>query len=258
VLGPRSSPDRELGLLVVVLGLGRPAVLGLLGAVLFVGAKVGSAGVEQIDALLDALERLDHVAFEPDQHADGVLVGPAADLFGVLLGLADDPSTLGLGLLGEPPLVDEERGLLLGAGDDPLRLLLGLLDDPLALGVDALRGPDLLRDGDAELVDEAERGRLIDDDVVRQRELLAVRDDRLKAFDKEDDVDLGTLRLRSTEDGGSLAWIIARAPAADAANFRPERCRFLAPVLPPSPAPVLPPRPAARVKRRLDSPSAVD
>ena len=109
--------------------------------------------------LLDALEGLDDVALEPDEHVDGVLVGAAADVLGVGLGVGDDAAALGLGLLGQPALVDEERGLLLGAGDDPLRLLLGLLDDPLALGVDALRRADLFGDGDAELVDEAERGR---------------------------------------------------------------------------------------------------
>jgi len=173
-------------------------------AVRLVGAKVRPAGVEQVDSAFDALERLDDVALEADQHVDGVFVGAAADLLGVLLGLGDDPAALGLGLLGEATLVDEERGLLLGTGDDPLRFLLGLLDDPLALGVDALRGANFLGDGDAELVDQAKRGRLVDDDVVRQGEFLAVRDDRLKALDKEDDVDLGTLRLRSTEDGGSL------------------------------------------------------
>ena len=107
----------------------------------------------------------------------------------VLVGLGDDPPALGLGGLGQAALVDQEGGLLLGPGDDPLRLLLGLLDDPLALGVDALGGADLLGDGDAQLVDEAEGGVLIDHDVGRQRQLLAVRDQRLEALDEEDDVD---------------------------------------------------------------------
>ena len=94
-----------------------------------------------------------------------------------------------LGGLGQPPLVDEEGGLLLGARDDALRLFLRLLDDPLALGVDPLGGPDLLGDGDAQLVDEPERGVLVDDDVRRERQLLAVRDERFEALDEEDDVD---------------------------------------------------------------------
>ena len=95
----------------------------------------------------------------------------------------------GLGRLGQPALVDEEGGLLLGLGDDPLGLLLRLLDDPLALGVDPLGGADLLGDGDAQLVDEAERRVLVDHDVGRERQLLAVGDERFEALDEEDDVD---------------------------------------------------------------------
>ena len=96
---------------------------------------------------------------------------------------------LGLGGLGQAALVDQEGRLLLGLGDDPLGLLLGLLDDPLALGVDPLGGADLFGDGDAQLVDEAERRVLVDDDVGRERQLLAVGDQRLEALDEEDDVD---------------------------------------------------------------------
>ena len=103
-----------------------------------------------------------------------------------------------------PALVDEEGGLLLGAADDALGLLLGLLDDPLALGVDALGGADLLGDGDPQLVDEAERGVLVDHDVRRQRQLLAVRDQRLEALDEEDDVDRSALQ-RSAVPGADRA-----------------------------------------------------
>ena len=147
-----------------------------------------------VDPLLDALERLDDVALETDQHADRVFVGAAADLVGVAVGVADDHAALGLGRLGQAALVDEEGGLLLGPGDDPLGLLLGLLDDPLALGVDPLGGADLFGDGDAQLVDEAERRVLVDDDVRRQRQLLAVGDERFEALDEEDDVDRSALQ----------------------------------------------------------------
>jgi hypothetical protein len=122
------------------------------------------------------------------------LVGAATYGVRVVLGLADDPSTLGLGLLGEAPFVDEEGCLLLGPGDDPLRLLLGLLDDALTLGIDPFCGADLLGDGDAQLVDQAKGRCLVDDDVARQGQLSAVRDDRFKALDKEDDVDRSALR----------------------------------------------------------------
>jgi hypothetical protein len=103
-------------------------------------------------------------------------------------------SRLWLGGLRQAPLVDQEGRLLLGLGDDPLRLLLRLLDDPLALGVDPLGGADLLGDGDAQLVDEAERRVLVDDDVGREGQLLAVRDERFEALDEEDDVDRSALQ----------------------------------------------------------------
>ena len=54
----------------------------------------GAALVEQGDALLDALERLDDVALEADQDADRVLVGAAPDLVGVAMGVGDDLAAL--------------------------------------------------------------------------------------------------------------------------------------------------------------------
>ena len=110
------------------------------------------------------------------------------------MGVGDDLAALGLGRLGEAALVDQEGGLLLGLGDDPLGLLLRLLDDPLALGVDPLGGADLLGDGDTKLVDEAERRVLVDHDVGRERQLLAVGDQRFEALDEEDDVDRSALQ----------------------------------------------------------------
>ena len=108
--------------------------------------------------------------------------------------VGDDLPALGVGRLGEASFVDQEGRLLLGLRDDPLRLFLGLLDDPLALGVDALRRPDLFGDGDAELVDQAEGGVLVDDDVGGEGQLLAVRDQRFEALDEEDDVQRSALQ----------------------------------------------------------------
>jgi hypothetical protein len=105
------------------------------------------------------------------------------------VGLRDHPPALRNGDLQEATLVDQERGLFLRLGHDPLRLFLRLLHDPLALGVDALGGTDLFGDGDAQFIDESEGGILVDDDIGRERQLLAVRDERFEALDEEDDVD---------------------------------------------------------------------
>ena len=141
--------------------------------------------------------------------------------------LVDDLAALGLGGLGEATLVDEEGRLLLGPGDDALRLLLGLLDDPLALGVDALGRADLLGHGDAQLVDEAEGGVLVDDHVRRQRQLLAVGDQRLEALDEEDDVDGRALLTGGVAVGTVAAWDRPRLSHAGdgsaAGQSRPER-----------------------------------
>jgi hypothetical protein len=119
--------------------------------------------------------------------------------------VGDDRAALRLGGLGEAALADEERGLFLCPADDAFRLFLCLLDDPLALGVDALGGADLLGYGDPEFVDQAERGVLVDDDVRRERQLLAVRDEGFEALDEEDDVD------RSALQAGGLGYRVAQA-----------------------------------------------
>jgi hypothetical protein len=155
--------------------------------------------VEHRDPLLHAAERLHEIALEPDEDVDRVLVRATANPVRLALHALDDPAALlGRGL-GQSTLLDEEGGLLLGSPDDPLRLLLGLLDDPLALRVDPLGGANLLRNRGPQLVDEPERRVLVDDDVVREGELLAVREERLEAFDEEDDVDRSALRC----DGAS-------------------------------------------------------
>ena len=126
--------------------------------------------------------------------------------------------------------------------DDPLRLLLRLLDDPLALGVDALGGADLLGDGDPQLVDEPERGVLVDHDVGGQRQLLAVGDQRLEALDEEDDVDGGALLpglCRTRSVARRVRPIMARAGPGDG----PTGCRPVSGSRGPPRAP--PPRPGS-------------
>ena len=108
--------------------------------------------------------------------------------------VGDDLAALGLGRLGQTALVDQECSLFLCLRDDPLGLLLRLFDDPLALGVDPLGGADLFGDGDAQFVDEAEGSVLVDYDVGRERQLLAVGDQRFEPFDEKDDVDRSVLQ----------------------------------------------------------------
>ena len=163
--------------------------------------------------------------------------------------VGDDLAALGLGRLGQPALVDEEGGLLLGPGDDPLGLFLGLLDDPLALGVDPLGGADLLRDGDPQLVDEAERRVLVDDDVRGQRQLLAVGDERLEALDEEDDVDRSALQVAAVDPSLRLASIIARGAGASAPRRVPRRAAVRRR---PGPSPTTSPPKAAISLTRLE------
>jgi hypothetical protein len=165
--------------------------------------QLGTALVQHRDPLLDALKRLDDVTLEPDQHAHRVLVGALADLVRVRLGVGDDAPALLVSGLGQTALVDEERRLLLRSGNDAFGLFLGLLDNPLALGVDALGGADLFGNGDAQLVDETECSVLIDYDVGRQGQLLAVGDEGFEPLDEEDDVDRSVLLCRN--GGGSTA-----------------------------------------------------
>ena len=129
------------------------------------------------------------------------------------------PSTAGG--LGETRLVDEERRLLLRPGDDPLGLLPGPLEDALALGVDAAGRGHLLRDGVAELVDELEGGRLVDDDVVRQGQLPAVREHRLEALDEEHDVDGSALLADGRRAARPVPAIIDAAPARSRPSATP-------------------------------------
>ena len=120
-----------------------------------------------------------------------------------------DSCALLAGGLGQPALLDEEGRLFLGARDGALGLLLGLLDDPLAFGIDPLRGADLLRDRDPQLVDQIERGHLVDDDIARERQLLPVRDERFEALDEEDDVDRTALLCLLPPPFGAASAIIA-------------------------------------------------
>jgi hypothetical protein len=158
------------------------------------GRQLRPPVVQDPDALLDAGEGLRRLGLERLEDLEGVVVGAGANLIASGVSVVDDLPALGLGELEQSPLGDEERRLLLGPADDPARFLVRNLDDPLALGIDPFRGPNLLRDGDAELVDEVEDRVPIDDDVPCQGQGLAGRDEGLEPLEEEDDVQRRGLR----------------------------------------------------------------
>ena len=127
----------------------------------------------------------------------GVLVGAAPDLVGLALALGDDLLRLDIRGARQLALLDQECGLLLGTCQDALRLLLGALDDALRFVVDALRLAHLLGHGNAQLIEQVERTRLVDDHVARQRHGAAARDQPFELFDQKDDVDESRLRARA-------------------------------------------------------------
>ena len=144
--------------------------------------------VEHVDAALDAGEGLDALALEPDQDAGRVLVRATTNLGRLpVRGLQD----LARALLRHPhqlPLLEHLGGLLLGPSDHRVPLLAGAIGDAARLLGDPLRLADLIGYRDAQLVDELEHGRLLEHDVVRERQLLAGRDQALQTLDEEDDV----------------------------------------------------------------------
>ena len=187
--------------------------------------------VEHVDAALDAGQRLDALALEPDEHAGGVLVGAASDLARLVLGPLDDLRRALLGRAHELALLEHLRGLLLGAGDDRVAFLAGALGDAAGLLGDAARLAHLVGHRDAQLVDELEHGRLVEHDVVRERQLLAGRDQRLQSLDEEDDVRGRALLGRDYTRGSARnrsASASATGPGPSASTSPPNRATSFA------------------------------
>ena len=129
--------------------------------------------IQHVDPPLDARQRLDAFALEADQHAGGVLVRAASHLRCFSGGGVDDLRRALLRGPNQLTVLEQQRGLLLRATDDRPALLGGALGDAAGLLGDPPRLADLLGDRRAKLIDELEDGGLVEDDVVRQRQLLA-------------------------------------------------------------------------------------
>ena len=144
--------------------------------------------IEHIDPALDAGQGLDALALEANEDAGRVLVGAATDLASLVLSAIEDLGRALLRCSNELALLEHLDRLLLRPGDDRVALLAGALGDPPGLLGDPARLADLFRHGDAQLVDQLEERGLVEDDVVREGQLLAGGDQRLQTFDEEDDV----------------------------------------------------------------------
>ena len=125
------------------------------------------------------------------ERSSAARVSALLDLASLAHRLLDDLLGALLGSTPELALLDEEGGLLLGACEDALRLLLGSLDEAAGLLVDALGLADLLRHGDAQLVDQIERRHLVHDHGIGHGHAAAIGHQGLQALDEEDDVDGG-------------------------------------------------------------------
>jgi hypothetical protein len=100
------------------------------------------------------------------------------------MGLTHDLVAHLLGLPGQLAFLDQVRRLLLGTGEDLLGFLASLLEQSIDLGVDAFGGLDLFGDRHAQLVDQIERIRLIDDDAA-VRGTFRPSAERLESLDQK-------------------------------------------------------------------------
>src|ERR1019366_6241038 len=144
---------------------------------------------EDSDPLANAVERPVDLTLELAQDGRRVLIGALPDPLGLKVSPIQDPPALLLGRLGQAAFLDQEGGLLLCPGHDRLGFFLSLFDDPLPLRVDPLGRPDLLRDGNPELVDQPKCRVLVQDDIAGEGQLLPAGDQVLESRDEEDDVD---------------------------------------------------------------------
>src|SRR3990172_4248797 len=173
---------------------GRVLVAGACVVALFPGRQVARRHppcVEHGEPALDALQRLDALALELDEHARGVLVRSSADLLFLRVRRLEQLRGAAFRLLRQAALSDQEGGLLLRSRLDALRLL-----------VDPLRLADLFGDRRAQLIEQLLGLELVDDDVVREGQLRPIGDERVEALDEEHDVDGEILLNRTGWAGG--------------------------------------------------------
>ena len=169
--------------------------------------------VEHVDPPLDAGQRLDALALEPDQHAGGVLIGAAPHLGRLLVGGVQDLARALLGHAHQLALLEHLGGLLLRARDHRVALLAGAIGDAAGLLGDALGLAHLVGHGGSQLVDQLQHRGLVEHDVVRERQLLACRHEALEPLDEKDDV-RGTALLIGADYSPAHARLLSCASHA--------------------------------------------
>src|SRR5688500_9739177 len=141
--------------------------------------------LDDLEAPLDDGQRLHEIAFEANEDVGGVLVGAAHRLARLRLCAIEEFLCLHLGLPQDRLVLQEKRRLFLRGADDLLGFFARLRKHAVALLVDAPRLPHLFGYGDAELVDDVEDRRLLEDDLARHGDFACVDDERFEAFHEE-------------------------------------------------------------------------
>jgi hypothetical protein len=96
----------------------------------------------------------------------------------------DDLLSLRFGQLDTPFLRQEQPGVFLGSHADSLRFIVRVGEKALALFGNALRLPDLIRDGNAHLIDDVQEGLLVHQLLLRQWQVRAFVEEFLQSVNQ--------------------------------------------------------------------------
>ena len=140
--------------------------------------------LERLDAALDRRQRPAQVRLQLLELLEGVVLGLPHDLLGAALGVAHDLLRLSLGAPEDLLLGHDRLRLLVGAGDDPAGLAVGLGDQPLLLGDRPVGLFDLLREVEAELVDDVHDVVFVDRHAGREGDPPGVVDQALQPIEQ--------------------------------------------------------------------------
>src|ERR1700687_489764 len=177
-----------------------------------VSRRPGCPLLEHFKALLDDRQRLHEIALQAHEDVRGVLVRSAHRLFGLVLSLLEQLLRLRLRVAQDRLVLQEQGRLLVRRADDLFGHVSRFAEHAVSLLIDAACLPHLFRDGDPELVDEIQHGRLLEDDLTGHRHLAGVHDQGFKPFHEELDVHdhpppPGSLYRRNTRSSSPICFV---------------------------------------------------